>query len=242
MVELDVGWTGDIVDALASTVTPARNGSHSRNSANGTACGGRGTRGGAAPGVAAEGAGCGGSGGGGPSGIGATGDGTDAAEADWVSFNTQRADEGWRWYAVRNWPNSSDGAAAAAGVWRSYRHAARASVRLLRALAAEMRRGRVMSDEALAPTVCARSEGWCVIDAGWQPGHPVIGTRPGPLKTGEAAEPLYRWESEIDPDLWGEIVAADAAARAADPKCRAEGGGGGGPRAGCSRLYHKLKW
>jgi hypothetical protein len=149
-----------------------------------------------------------------------------AAEPDWVSFNIQKADDGWRWFAVRN-------DAARGDVWRSYRHACRASRRLLHALAAEMRAGRVQSDEAGAASVCAANYEWCVADTSWQPGHPVIGSHP---ETGEA---LYRWESVISSEVWGRIVAADAA-RAAAMGC--SGGAVRPPRAGCSRLYHKLKW
>lgn len=186
LVELDVGWTGDIVDALLATLG-ARNGTRQ---------------------------GDGGGGGGG-------GDG----EPDWHSFNTMRANAGWHWYAARNF--LPDG-----GVWRSYRHAARASARLLAALAAELSAGHVASDEAMAPSVCAAAAGWCVIDASWQPGHPALGVD---AATGEA---LYRWELLIPPERWAAVVAADGAAAAA---CAAGRSAGGAPCLG-GKLYHKLKW
>ena len=158
-------------------------------------------------------------------------------EPDYVAFNTERADAGWRWFQARNWepPN---------GLWRSYRHAARYSTRLLRAVAEAMRAGRVQSDEATGPTVCAANAG-CVIDASWQPGHPVLGTD---RMTGEA---MYRWELLITPERWAALEAADAAELA---RCRPGSAENmvhqeTAPAqvvSNCSDqggwLYHKIKW
>jgi hypothetical protein len=219
LLEADVGWTGDLVGALLSTLsTPREPPCDRENGAEAAAAAAAGAgAGGGREGLQAEGEIAGSSGGG---------------EPDWVAFNTQRADAGWRWFAVRN-------ARAGGEVWRGYRHACRASRRLLRALASELRAGRVQSDEAGAASVCAAA-GWCASDAGWQPGHPVIGTHPD---TGEA---LYRWEAVISPELWGRVSAADAAARNCTPAAGPCGGGGGvrggGAARGCSRLYHGLKW
>lgn len=203
LLELDVGWTGDLVGALDSTVS----------------CG--------AP-VSGSGAGSGGgSGGGSARGC--------EREPDWVAFNTMRADQGWRWYAALNF-------APPAGIYRSYRHASRLSRALLRLLASELRAGRVASDEAMAPSVCAGA-GWCALDAGWQPGHPVIGSD---RATGEA---LYRWEVLIPPQRWQQLAEddAEAAARCAGAGSGADRRRGAGGERGAQpcvpgRLYHKLKW
>ncbi|GBF87453.1 hypothetical protein Rsub_00164 [Raphidocelis subcapitata] len=226
LLELDVGWTGDLVGALESTVSCGASGGSRGGGSNGG-----GLRSGGTAVSGSSGSSAGGGGGGGGCG----------RDPDWVSFNTMRADEGWRWYAVRNFEPP-------AGVWRSYRHAARASRALLRALASELRAGRVASDEAMAPSVCAGA-GWCAVDAGWQPGHAVIGRD---RATGEA---LYRWELLIPPQRWERLAADDAeAARrcaaaasgaGADDAAAASGGAGGAlQREDCvpGRLYHKLKW
>jgi len=156
--------------------------------------------------------------------------------ADLVAFNIQKADPGWRWFAVRNRLNDTS-------VWRSYRHAARLSRRLLLAIAREMRAGHVQSDEATAASVCKQNADWCVVDDSWQPGHPVIGW------DRESGEVLYRWELLIGAERWARIVAADEAEmRQCGSRETVNGGSGegaaGSTGASCvpGRLYHKLKW
>ena len=99
-------------------------------------------------------------------------------------------------------------------------------------------------DEATGPTVCAANAG-CVIDASWQPGHPVLGTD---RMTGEA---MYRWELLITPERWAALEAADAAELA---RCRPGSAENmvhqeTAPAqvvSNCSDqggwLYHKIKW
>jgi hypothetical protein len=176
-VELDVAWTGDVVDALWSTVN--------------------------------------------------------STDADWVAYGTQRSTRKWFWHTCHNWLRKGE-------EWKSMRHAARYSRRLLRAIAESMRAGRVQCDELTAPSICAREAGWCAVDASWQPGHPAAGWDP------ETGEDLYRWDSRISPEQWDRVLAADAAAAAAAAaaaNAAAAGGGAGaaGGRLG-GRLYHKIKW
>lgn len=226
LVELDVGWTGSLVGALESTVGAGAQADAAAAAAHQFSPAAAGAQEPAATrGVAA---------GGQRSDAGASG-------PDWVAFNTARADEGWRWFAARNWQPPG-------GLWRSYRHAARCSRRLLGAVAAAMRAGRVQSDEATGPTVCAAEAAWCVLDTAWQPGHPAIGRD---RATGEA---LYRWELLIGPQRWATQAAADSDALL---HCAQRPGGGGiaaagapgGSRAGAGDpcevggwLYHKIKW
>jgi hypothetical protein len=251
MVELDVGWTGNLVDALISTTGGAAS-SPTAARASGTPPGNHSSvvLGAAAP-LAASGSGSSG---------GAGSPGTPGAQraqlsrerprqyaADYAAFNVARADAGWRWFAARNW------APGPAGVWRSYRHAARYSVRLLRAVAEDLQAGRIQSDEATGATACAARPGWCVIDASWQPGHPAIGRD---RRTGEA---LYRWELRVGPERWAAQVAADEAEARACAEQRqvlstGSGAGVDGPGVVAAaqrseplkclggQLYHALKW
>jgi hypothetical protein len=136
-------------------------------------------------------------------------------EADWVGYATQKSvsKRRWFWHDCHNWLPEG-------GVWMSMRHAARYSRRLLAAIAKEMRARHVQCDEVTAPSVCALRGEWCVIDAGWQPGHPVCGTDPF------TGEDLYQWNSLITPEEWDLVLAVDGAEQ--------------GPKGG--RLYHKIKW
>lgn len=169
--------------------------------------------------------------------VGADATGTAARGPDFVAFAVEQSNAGWRWHAARNWLADGD-------VWRCYRHAARLSRALLAAHLGALRQGRVASDEAMAPSVCAREKEWCLLDAesgggsngsgngtgsSWRPGHPAVGTD---AETGEA---LYRWELRIDAQRWARIVRADKVAGAA---CAAQRGAACPP----GRLYHALKW
>ncbi len=235
MVELDVGWTGDLVGALMTTYSSSGGGGGGGSSSD--------LVGGHPENTTAS------------SSSSSSGGSSEASmrEPDWVAYNTMRADAGWRWFSVRNWDTGN----TSTEVWRSYRHAARYSRRLLRAIAAHMAAGRVQSDEATAASVCKSSPDWCVVDASWQPGHPVNG------QDGRTGEALYRWELMISPERWAAIVANDegeaqrcAAAAAAAGEAAGEAvaagwksGGGAREVAAASdlncmpgRLYHKLKW
>ena len=216
LVEADVGWTGDLVGALLSTLSG----------------GGGGGAGNGGDGGKSEGEGEG-----------------EGEEPDYAAFNVQRADAGWRWFAVRNFEPRG-------GVWRCYRHVSRASRRLLAAVVAEMRAARVASDEAMSASVCAAAAAaaaasssagggagggngtaWpCRLSAAWQPGHPATGTD---AATGEA---LYRWELRITPERWAAIVAADAAAAAKAAAAVGAGNATAAAKARPGRLYHALKF
>lgn len=148
--------------------------------------------------------------------------------ADWVGYATERSTSKrhWFWHDCHNWLPRG-------GVWKAFRHAARYSRRLLAAIGEEMRARHVQCDEVTAPSVCAARSEWCVMDASWQPGHPVCGLDPA------TGEDLYRWDSRISPDQW------DAVLRADEEDAARRGGGGGGSGAGAGeagRLYHAIKW
>jgi len=159
-VELDVAWTGDIVDALLSTVNKT--------------------------------------------------------DADWVGYATQRSTSkrAWFWHTCHNWLPADK-------VYKSMRHAARYSRRLLAAIAQEMRARHVQCDEITAPSVCHVHSDWCVVDDSWQPGHPSLGFDP---LTGED---LYQWNTLISPDQWDAVLRADTAVQQ-QLALPAGGGGGGG--------------
>jgi hypothetical protein len=206
-----VAWTGDIVDALLSTVS--------------------------------------------------------APDADWVGYATRQSvsTRDWFWHTCHNW-------LPAGGVYKSMRHAARYSRRLLDTIAGEMRSRHVQCDEITAPSICHLHGAWCVVDDSWQPGHPSVGSDP------TTGEDLYQWNTLISPDQWDAVVRADAAAATAElagggaaPAAAAPaaagseaGGGGAGGQAAApagggglrgraasrigagiafgGRLYHKIKW